>query len=537
MRAREGACGMSATVRQAGIRLSLQGAQEVTRGLREIGDAGERNLGRITQEAGTAARALQLLGPLLGGLGAGLGIGTVLGLAQSAVTQLGAQLVAMGRDVLGVGEAAETARRSSKEWMASLRDENQAARNVIREVNDLLLTSAERAANAANASREALRAQTAALLGSAQARGEEAAIRLPDLDRQIAEERRRLEVQQQIARGAASGPLGAPTDVPQVFGSRLAALEAQRNNLMAQLRQDQPVIEQLQDNLRRLAGTVGVDEFGPPRAAGGGRGEADTTGRDLARDLAQRRQEVERITQAYDAYNQQINLQNAGLDRAGPVLDAYAREMRNLDNFLREGLITQEFFEERVRLSSEALGEQMEQAQRAGQAVSGLSRETSRFAASAASDFARAVIAGKSLADTLSNILSRLGDLFLNSAFRSIFGGGAGGGGGFDLFGWLGGAIFGGGSGGGLAGKRAMGGPVEAGRPYLVGERGPEVFVPRQSGGVMANGQGGGVVINQTMSFGSDVNRATLAQWGAEVRRQTMAAIEAQRMESRRYLA
>lgn len=533
---------MSATVRQAGIRLSLQGAQEVTRGLREIGDAGERNLQRVTQEAGTAARALQLLGPLLGGLGAGLGIGSVLGLAQSAVTQLGAQLVAMGRDVLGVGEAAETARRSAEEWMASLRDENQAARNAIREVNDLLLTSAERAAQAANANREARREAVAALIGSAQARGEEAALRLPDLDRQIADARRQLEIQQQIARAASGGALGAPADVPQVFGSRLAALEAQRNNLLAQLRQDQETIPQLQEAQRRLAGTFGVEEFGPPappRAAGGGRGEADTTGRDLARDLAQRRQEVERITQAYDAYNQQINLQNAGLDRAGPVLDAYAREMQNLDNFLREGLITQEFFEERVRLASEALGDQMEQAQRAGQAVNDLSREMSRFGASAASELAKAALAGKNLSDTLSNLFERFGGRLLDRGFDALFGGGKGGGG-FDVFGWLGNAIFGGAGsssgGASVAGARANGGPVEAGRAYLVGERGPEIFVPRQSGGVLPSGQGGSVVINQTINFGSDISRAEFERRAREIERRTFASVVEARRESGSFL-
>ena len=34
---------------------------------------------------------------------------------------------------------------------------------------------------------------------------------------------------------------------------------------------------------------------------------------------------------------------------------------------------------------------------------------------------------------------------------------------------------------------RANGGPAEGGRPYMVGERGPELFVPSQSGGVMRN--------------------------------------------------
>lgn len=39
---------------------------------------------------------------------------------------------------------------------------------------------------------------------------------------------------------------------------------------------------------------------------------------------------------------------------------------------------------------------------------------------------------------------------------------------------------------------RAMGGPVTAGRPYLVGERGPELIVPRQSGTVVPNHALGG---------------------------------------------
>lgn len=39
-----------------------------------------------------------------------------------------------------------------------------------------------------------------------------------------------------------------------------------------------------------------------------------------------------------------------------------------------------------------------------------------------------------------------------------------------------------------LAGARADGGPVSQGRPYLVGERGPEIFQPNQSGTIIPNG-------------------------------------------------
>lgn len=37
---------------------------------------------------------------------------------------------------------------------------------------------------------------------------------------------------------------------------------------------------------------------------------------------------------------------------------------------------------------------------------------------------------------------------------------------------------------------RASGGPVEGGRPYMVGERGPELYVPERSGSIVPNGAG-----------------------------------------------
>ena len=39
---------------------------------------------------------------------------------------------------------------------------------------------------------------------------------------------------------------------------------------------------------------------------------------------------------------------------------------------------------------------------------------------------------------------------------------------------------------------RQHGGPVRAGRPYMVGERGPELFVPSRSGRIEPNGSSGG---------------------------------------------
>lgn len=57
----------------------------------------------------------------------------------------------------------------------------------------------------------------------------------------------------------------------------------------------------------------------------------------------------------------------------------------------------------------------------------------------------------------------------------------------------------------GLFGKREAGGPVVAGRPYIVGEKRPEIFVPTSSGtilpntNVMAGAGGGGMRFTQTI--------------------------------------
>jgi phage-related minor tail protein len=65
-------------------------------------------------------------------------------------------------------------------------------------------------------------------------------------------------------------------------------------------------------------------------------------------------------------------------------------------------------------------------------------------------------------------------------------------------------------SGGGFAGFKADGGPVSAGSSYIVGERGPELFVPRSSGSIVPNekmtsgGSGGmgGVTVNYNIAAG-----------------------------------
>lgn len=79
----------------------------------------------------------------------------------------------------------------------------------------------------------------------------------------------------------------------------------------------------------------------------------------------------------------------------------------------------------------------------------------------------------------------------------------------------------------GFGGGRAAGGPVLGGVPHLVGERGPELFVPNTSGTVVPSGSfgggGGGTTVYQIDARGSDISVAARVE----------AAIAAARMGQR----
>jgi hypothetical protein len=134
-------------------------------------------------------------------------------------------------------------------------------------------------------------------------------------------------------------------------------------------------------------------------------------------------------------------------------------------------------------------------------------------------DLATALRTGQGLWESFGNFFGSLLDMILQKILEivivkplmdSLFGemGGFGGTGG-GLFGSILGGIF---------GARAAGGPTAAGRPYLVGEQGPELFVPGGSGSIvpssdtmsMISGGGGGQVyapvFNTTIQTGGNSN-------------------------------
>lgn len=58
---------------------------------------------------------------------------------------------------------------------------------------------------------------------------------------------------------------------------------------------------------------------------------------------------------------------------------------------------------------------------------------------------------------------------------------------------------------------RASGGPVSSNTPYMVGENGPELFVPRQGGNIIPNGSGAGTQLSVVLNgnfYGTDESTA-----------------------------
>ena len=133
--------------------------------------------------------------------------------------------------------------------------------------------------------------------------------------------------------------------------------------------------------------------------------------------------------------------------------------------------------------------------------------------------FADAVVEGKSLSDVVSSLIKTLEKAAINSLFAQFFspqGGNA-------LSGF---ASF-------ISGARADGGPVSAGKAYIVGERRPEVFVPSMNGTIIpdvprAGGSNGSNSFNVTISMAGANGDATIRQIAAQATLQGSRAVLAQ---------
>jgi len=76
-------------------------------------------------------------------------------------------------------------------------------------------------------------------------------------------------------------------------------------------------------------------------------------------------------------------------------------------------------------------------------------------------------------------------------------------------------------------GARALGGPVSSNTPYMVGERGPELFVPNGAGNIVPNNKlgGGGVTVVQNINIDSRSDRSSIMAAMNQAKEQAKAEI------------
>ncbi|MFO0388227.1 MAG: hypothetical protein ACK502_00710 [Alphaproteobacteria bacterium] len=260
-----------------------------------------------------------------------------------------------------------------------------------------------------------------------------------------------------------------------------------------------------------MQGMAVYDEsFGPPAPNSKGRASGSNNGLKTKESEA-----INKAKESLEQYNRELKRQHEYAQLSPSDAAARKAYYDTLDMAQKAGI-----------KNAEELAQANAQVARSNEAMQDAMQESARFAAELKDQFAATaksiMFDSKNAGDALSRLAQSLAEMI---AQRYILGplsdsimGTPGGGGGLlgDLFGSFG---FGGGGGGGnvqlpwLQGF-ADGGNPPVGVPSIVGERGPEIFVPKVAGTIIPNHAMGGerVVIQQSLYFSNGVQGAARAE-------------------------
>lgn len=157
-------------------------------------------------------------------------------------------------------------------------------------------------------------------------------------------------------------------------------------------------------------------------------------------------------------------------------------ERRRLNIAEGEAIPISDELAEKIKKQADAAAQARMQLAEATDRLNKINSASQQLGSALSSAFADAILEGKKLNDVMQSLLKTLARAAINSAFTSIFSP-SGTGGTSPFLQMLG------------IGARAGGGPVAAGKAYIVGENGPELMVPSQAGMVVPNaamGKAGG---------------------------------------------
>jgi tape measure domain-containing protein len=371
------------------------------------------------------------------------------------------------------------------------------------------------------------------LVGAAQQQaGVDRAARLEELRRQYAE------LQEEITRGEAAAGERQRTEQEAAAAQ---ATEARRRRAVADAEELRKALDdrfrinsEYEDRVRRLReaeAAGGITAADRTRLETLALQERDEALRRLEpRVAAVRRASNEGAREAREAereVNEILRERERLIQSNENAQERYTRRLENLGRLVeRSERIGRPIPDETISREANAALEELERSQQRVQAATERTNDTVReLGLTFSSAFEDAVVKGEKLSKVMQGLLKDITRVIARKTITEPLGNavsagltGIGAGSWFDSIGSAISGLF-----------RAEGGPVAGGQPYIVGERGPEWFVPRSAGTVLPNGMapGGGPVINNTISIdarGADAGvEARLRLMAGQIARQASA--------------
>lgn len=289
------------------------------------------------------------------------------------------------------------------------------------------------------------------------------------------------------------------------------------------------------DGLETLAGAT-PDLRQPPNFRPGAEGAADkatTAAKKAAKATDEWSISLQAAAEIQDEVNRLQEKSNALMDEGKSLTESlmspnerYTAGIAKLNELLAAGAITQQTYNRAVFGLQDAFDQATTGFEKIGKTAGETGDTLSTFADQAARNMQDAFaeflfnpfdkgLKGMlaSFADTLQRMAAQAAAAEIFGSFTSMASGGI-----LD-------SILGAGGGSGISssvfdmpiGTRAIGGPVSANSPYIVGERGPELFVPNSSGKITPNNKMGGDTINNYINIpitapSGSVGRPTMDQ-------------------------
>ena len=243
---------------------------------------------------------------------------------------------------------------------------------------------------------------------------------------------------------------------------------------------------------------------------------------DAVRQLAE--EEKKRLGQLAEIEASEKSLMSAGAsiyESTRTELEKLTVEEARLSELLQADAINWDTYTRAVQAARDAYKGTTDAAKVVGKEIDEFSKNAARSIQDSIGDGLVDAMNGnfKNIGDSFTKMIQRLvAESLAADLTRSLFGKGG------DGSGFLGTALSTVGSFFGFGGAKAGGGDVMSGRSYLVGEQGPEMFVPRTAGSIMSANQTASMggpsqsnVFNITVPQGT--SRGTAAQIGADISR------------------